>query len=134
MPKKVKKGVDILVSIGANVLGGQRNATLNRSAEAIDTTSKESEGWNEREVGFKEWSVDCDGLMIETDVAYGALETAFMEDQKIDVDIAFKSGAKYSGKAVITDFPIEAPYDDAATYSLTLEGDGKLTKTEAPVT
>ena len=39
-----KKGVDILVSIGNNVLGGQRNATLNRSSESMDSTSKDSEG------------------------------------------------------------------------------------------
>ena len=32
----------------------------------------------------------------------------------------------FGGLAVITDYPIEAPYDDAMTYSLTLEGMGAL--------
>jgi len=32
----------------------------------------------------------------------------------------------FGGLAIITDYPIEAPYDDAVTYSLTLEGMGAL--------
>lgn len=32
----------------------------------------------------------------------------------------------FGGLAVITDYPLEAPYDDAMTYSLTLEGMGAL--------
>ena len=32
----------------------------------------------------------------------------------------------FGGLATITDYPIEAPYDDAVTYSLTLEGVGAL--------
>ena len=32
----------------------------------------------------------------------------------------------FGGLAVITDYPIEAPYDDSMTYSLTLEGMGAL--------
>ena len=33
----------------------------------------------------------------------------------------------FGGLAVITDYPLEAPYDDAMTYSLSLEGMGALT-------
>ena len=33
----------------------------------------------------------------------------------------------FGGLAVITDYPIEAPYDDSVTYSLTFSGMGKLT-------
>ena len=41
----------------------------------------------------------------------------------------------FGGLAVITDYPLEAPYDDAMTYSLTLEGMGALVDLSAdPVT
>ena len=33
---------------------------------------------------------------------------------------------RFGGLAVITDYPLEAPYDDAMTYSLSLEGMGPL--------
>lgn len=123
-----KKGIDILISVNSHILGGQRNATLSRSTESMDATSKDSDGWEEKEIGLKNWSVDCDGLMVEDDAAFLALETAYMTNIKVDVEVAFKSGGKYTGKAIITDFPIEAPYDDLSTYSVSLEGDGKLEK------
>ena len=66
--------------------------------------------------------------MVEDDAAFAALEDAYMNNTKVTIDVAFKSGNKYTGSAIITDFPIEAPYDDLATYSVTLEGDGKLEK------
>lgn len=53
------------------VLAGQRNASLSRSAESIDSTSKDTEGyWKESLQGFKEWSIDCDGAYVESDEAY----------------------------------------------------------------
>ena len=39
------KGVDVLIKIGSQVIGGQRNATIEMSAETIDTTTKSSGGW-----------------------------------------------------------------------------------------
>lgn len=129
MPKV--KGVDVLVKIASNSLGGQRGASLNRSSETIDSTTKDSNGWKENEYGIKEWSVDCDGLFVESDAAYEALETAFIDGTKVSLEIAFPSGLKYSGSALITDFPLEAPYDDNVTYSVSFQGDGALTKTAA---
>lgn len=125
-----KRGLDIIISIGDNVLGGQRNATLNRSSETIDVTNKVSGGWTESLTSVKSWSIDCDGIFVVDDTALDAIETAFLNSTIVDVKIADASWG-YVGKAVITDFPIEAAYDDAATYSLTLTGTGALSKMNA---
>lgn len=127
------KGVDILIKIGTTVLGGQRNATLNRSAETIDVTTKSSNGWRESVASIKDWGVDCDGLLVENDTAYTSLETAYMNGETVTVEVGFPSGTKYSGTAIITDFPIEAPYDDNVTYSVSFQGTGALTKTTGVV-
>ena len=125
------KGVDVQVKVGSNFVAGERNATLNRSAETIDVTTKDSEGWKENEASFKEWGVDSDGLMIENDTAFEALETAFENGEAVALEIALPSGKKYSGNAIITDFPLEAPYDDEMTYSVSFVGTGALTITAA---
>ncbi|SFG10667.1 phage major tail protein, TP901-1 family [Sporolactobacillus nakayamae] len=114
------------------ILAGQRNATLNRSTDTIETTAKDSEGgWKENEAAFKEWSIDADGLLVESDAAYDTLEEKFNNSEKVDVVIIMQNGSKYKGKAVLNDFPIEMPYDDMATYSSSFTGDGPLTKTPA---
>lgn len=132
---KKQTGMKVKVYIGpvgsGKVLAGQQSATLNRSAETIDATSKDTEGfWKESLAGFKEWSIDCDGAFVESDAAYDELETAFLSSENIAVYIEFPSGTKYSGEATITDFPIEAPFDDLVKYSLSLQGSGALVRTK----
>ncbi len=120
------KGVDVAIKVDGTVIAGQRGATLNRSGETLDTTTKDSNGWLENEAGMKEWGVDCDGLLIKDDVGFTALETAFNNGDKVTVEVGLPSGNKYSGDAVITDLPIEAPYDDAVSYSASFAGSGPL--------
>lgn len=125
------RGIDILVSVKSGeeyiAVGGQRGATLSRSSETIDITNKVSGDWKRSIAGLKEWSVDCDGLLLLDDAAYVALETAFLAGDEVEIQIAgTESTLSFSGPAIITDFPIEAPYDDVATYSLSFTGAGAL--------
>lgn len=130
------RGIDILVSVNTGtvavpvytVVGGQRGATLNRSSESIDVTSKVTGDWKKSLSGFKEWSVDCDGLFALTDTGFVALETAFEAGAEVLIKIANGTVLVYSGSAIITDFPIEAPYDDVATYAVSFTGTGALVK------
>jgi TP901-1 family phage major tail protein len=112
-------------------VAGQRGATLNRSAETVDTTSKDSNNWRENEYGIREWSIDFDGLLIESDAAYLELEDAYMNQTKLMVRFETAAGNKYEGTALLTDFPVEGPYDGESTYSGTLMGDGAPVKTAA---
>lgn len=110
-------------------LAGQKNASLKRSADTIDTTSKDSAGyWKENLAGWKEWSIDCDGAFIESDTAYQTLENSFVNGDAVNVYIELPSGIQYSGSAVITDAGLDLPYDDLVTYSFTFQGTGALDK------
>lgn len=132
------KGIDIAISVNTGTaevpvytkVGGQRGATLNRSAETMETTSKDSDDFKEFEYGFKEWSLDADGLFVVDDAGFAALEDAYMTSEKVKVQVAMPSGVKYEGMAIISDLPLEFPYDDMTTYSATLQGSGVLAKTE----
>lgn len=132
------KGVTILIETNIGTVdapnwvkaASQRGSTLNRTAETMETTSKDSEGFKDFEYGFKEWSVNCDGLLVENDLALGHLEEAWFESTKVRARMAFASGRQYMGLCLVTDLPIEAPYDDSATYTLTLQGAGKLERIE----
>lgn len=138
----MKTGVKFLVyaqtgtdaTTGAPILtriAGQRGATLNRSVDTVDVTSKDSAGWRQYEYGIGDWSIDFDGLLVETDTAFKALEDALMNKTKLVVRFETEAGNKYEGTALLTDFPIEGPYDGEATYSGTLTGDGAPTKIAA---
>jgi len=119
-------GIDFVVQIGTQTIGGQQGATLNRSKETIDATHKGSNGWKQVVAGMKEWGIEADGLIVMNDAAFAALETAFLNDAPVQVSIG-AGNMRYQGSAIITDFPLEAGYEDLATYSVTFEGTGPLT-------
>lgn len=129
MPKVA--GVDVLlyakVASTQTLVGGQSGATLNRGTNVMEVTSKGS-GWAENLAGVKSWDIECEGYVVTGDSAYVALETAWETGTAIDVEIRVPSGSTYKGSAIISEFPLEAPQDDALTFSISLVGNGALTK------
>lgn len=110
-------------------VAGQKGLTINRSSESIEISSKDTEGgWKSKIAGAKEWSIDIDGVFVPNDESHKVLGKAFDDGEPVCLKVIDKKTSKgmFGGLAVITDYPIEAPFDDAMTYSLTLEGMGAL--------
>ncbi len=132
---KALAGKDILLAVfnatgdGLLAISGQQGLTINRSADSIEITSKDTDGgWKSKIAGMKEWSIDNDGLYVPNDESHRVLSEAFENGDPVCLKVVngkTKQGM-FGGLAVITDYPLEAPYDDAVTYSLTFEGMGKL--------
>lgn len=131
------RGVDILLLVedpatpGTYItVGGQRGATLSESAETIDETSKDSNGFYEYDYGLGGWNISFDGVYIGDEAGYLALKDAMRAKEKILVRIQEgTSGPVESGTALVTSKDLEAPYDAEATYSGELQGTGQLTTT-----
>lgn len=130
------KGVLIKVNTGTEAtpvwtkVAGQTGATLNRSVETLEATTKDNDS-KEFLGGYDEWSIEAEGLLQLGDAGFEKLEEAFMAKALVKAQFAMPNGDIYTGMAVITDLPIEAPMDDLVTYSVTLQGSGSLAKTEA---
>ena len=127
------RGLEVLISIDGTVVGGQRGASLSMSADDIDITDKNSEGYKAFWVGLKEWSISCDGIVCAGDAGYDALVEKFLAGETIAVEL--KNEAKtfhYSGDVAIASMDFDAQYDDALTYSCELKGAGPLHQGDAP--
>lgn len=135
-------GKDILLcvfdSTGANLLAiaGQQGLKINRSADTIEITSKDTTGgWKGYIAGMKEWSIDNDGLYVASDKAHQALSAAFSNGDPVCIKVINAKAKKgmFGGLASVTEYTLEAPYDDAMTYSITLSGmSGLADLTEDP--
>ena len=119
------KGVDVVVSIGDNILGGQQNASLSRSMSPIDITNKINGEWKEQISGVRSWSLLCSGMFIKDDTAFAALEEAFNNGKSVNLKIT-DSNKGYEGKAIITSFPLSTVYNDTYSYRIMFSGVGKL--------
>lgn len=124
-----EKGNDIRVSVGATLIGGQQNCSINRETETSDTTTKDSGIWSEAEAIGLSWSVDLDGLVVVGDAGLKALETAWENLQQVDVKYGTASNYK-SGRAIITSLSSNSASKEKTTYSVSLQGVGALSKTE----
>lgn len=128
-------GKDILLTVwnadGSKLLAisGQQDLTINRSAETIEVNSKSTPGgWKDSLAGAKEWSIEVGGLWVASDDAHKALAIAFRDSTSVCVKVINKKTNKglFGGLAVITDYPIEAGFEDGVTFSATLQGRGQL--------
>lgn len=138
-------GKDILLCIwnadGTKLyaIAGQQSLTINRTAESIEISSKDTEGgWKSYIAGMKEWSVDNDGVYVADSHSHKALSTAFEDSQPVCIKIVRREQTTsdgsttvtykdlFGGLAAVTDYTLEAPYDDAMTYSISLAGNGAL--------
>ena len=121
------KGLDVLIKVGSTVVGGQRNASLEMSAETIDTTVKTTGGWAAKIPGIKSWTSSCDGVYFVDDTGLEAAQTAFMNGTAVSLEFSNSNGLSYSGQAVITSMSVEAGQEDVVSYTISFEGTGALT-------
>lgn len=128
---KVTKGLDILVYVGEQAIGGQQNCSLSMEADTIDVSNKSDFGWSSFIAGARSWSVSCDGQFITDDKGQEALMAAFVAGTNVKVEMKNADDSVYfAGEAAITSIELEAAFDDVCTMSLELQGLGELAVTK----
>ena len=130
-----KAGKDILLCLftsdGTKLLAiaGQQSLTINRSADTVETTSKDTKGgWKSQMAGMKEWSIDSDGAYVMGAESHKELQKYFESGDLMCIKIVDikESKPRFGGLAVLTEYTLEAPFDDAMTYSCSIAGNGAL--------
>ena len=105
------------------------NWSLDMSADDIDITSFDSAGWRERMQGIKEWSGSFEGNFAPEDTqGQAALINAWLNGQKVTLELQVNQAVKFSGDALVTP-SIETPVDDKASFSCDFQGTGPLAPT-----
>ena len=124
-------GINFTLSLGGvpDILGGQRNVTMNWSMETIDKTSRDSEMWYEYLAGLRGWTIDFDGLFLEDDDAEQVLEDAWINQTTIAIILTTPAGNTYSGTCFLTSYSFTGPYSAESTATGTLQGTGALQST-----
>lgn len=123
--RPLHRGVDVILSVGNKIVGGQTNAVLHRTMSPINITNKINGEWEKSLSGLKSWNLVCSGLIVKNEEAFESLETSFNAGTEVNIKLS-DSNKSYSGTALITDFPVSAPYNSNFSYSITLLGVSEL--------
>ena len=125
MRDTVQRSVDVVLMVNDIPVAGQQNASLTRSMTPIDITNKIFGSWKESLSGTKTWKVSCSGMYVKNAESYKALEDAFMNNKELAVKLIMDNYS-YVGQALITDFPLNAVFNNQFKYTLQLLGTGEL--------
>jgi predicted secreted protein len=126
-------GKKMLVLVGGVAIGATKSFTLTVNSQTIDTTTKDSDAWGESLYGSKDWNVSVDGLY-DPDDPMNAEEIfdAIVGDTRLLLEMAVIDGTGgglvFKGYANASGLTVGASYNDAVTFTGTLQGDGKLEK------
>jgi len=116
-------GADILIWIEGNMVGSQRDVTIDETTAEIDMSSKDA---RERKViaGRYSANISLDALYVPTDTAYIALKAAMRDGTLVEVVRIEEGSVLESANAVVTSLSEKGPDQDAATVSIGLAIDG----------
>ena len=143
-------GSDLLVSIDQSndpanhnsvvILGGSTSCVLNVNQETIDITNKDSGGRKAFLGGASSWTLDVDafytdgtgageGETVRPSTLFDALDNGYRIAVKFYTATANQTDVKkYQGWGYITSISMNGAIGEWGTYSLSVQGDGRLTQ------
>lgn len=131
-------GTSILLQVDTNPAGSanyvnvglQTSATLTMNTAVEDVSNKDSNLWKEYLPGYKDWAIDMDALITETDTGMVQLETRWMAGATVRAIIKTPANpAHWSGTTIVKSLKYTAKDGSAYTGTCSLQGSGALTKT-----
>lgn len=123
-------GINVILKVGANTLGGQVSTTLNLQTVMADTTSKDDAGWQAVLPTTRSGDVSVNGILDTGDTAYEALRAAWVAGTAIACTLVLNVAAKqWAGNFFVEALPGAGDIGSASTYDFTLKSDGTLTYT-----
>ena len=116
-------GTDVLIWVDGNMVGSQRDVTIDEATAEIDVSSKD-----QREMrvlpGRYDSSLSLDALYVPAGTAYLALQAAMRAGTFVEVVVLEDGVVTESADAIVTSLSRAAPDQDAATVSIGLRIDG----------
>ena len=121
-------GINVIVKVGANTLGGQISTSLNLQTVMADTTNKDDAGWQSVIATTRSGDVSVSGVLDAGDTAYEALRAAWVAGTSIACSLVLNlAGKKWAGNFFVEALPGAGDIGSASTYDFTLKSDGVLT-------
>lgn len=115
-----------------------KSCTFQIQADMKEVTSQTSAWYREFKADTANWSMSCEGLIKLQDYNYLYLTDLQKSRESILVKFVVDNGADglviYSGRAYIASITMTGPFNDAATYSVQLQGTGPYSQVGTSVT
>jgi predicted secreted protein len=131
-------GTDLILSVEGVAIAHATSNSFSSEMAMIDVSSKDSSGNQENIAGQKSFSIDFEGLTDFGASGYGFDNLFELLNNKTEIDWIFGADGtpggtevpvapKLSGKGYISSLSLDAPMEDASTYSGSITVTGAVT-------
>jgi predicted secreted protein len=112
-------GTDLILTVATNAVAHTTSASLNIEMATIDVSSKDDSGNQNVIGGQKSSTIDFEGLTDFASSGYGIDDLFDLLDNRTEVAwiLGVSGGANFTGSGFITSLTLDAPMEDASTYS-----------------
>lgn len=127
----VINGSDFFMYDSKTLIGHATSHTLSVTMNAIDSSSKDAAGWEDNIGGIRAWEASGDGLYTFDDTyGFSQLMAIITARTLIMVKLSTTTSTNkyYYGYGRLTSLTLNAPNEDASTYSFSFKGKGALTE------
>lgn len=124
-------GNEIGILIGTDLIGSQKGATITRSAEMLDVSTKADDDASFLP-GKRTMNVEANAFYVTGDTAYGALVTAYEAGTAVtlvwsDNANAVSPATVKTASAYVSNMSLDAPAHGPAEISISLQASGNVT-------
>tara|TARA_R110000868_G_scaffold191793_3_gene436048 strand:+ start:206 stop:592 length:387 start_codon:yes stop_codon:yes gene_type:complete len=124
-------GNEIGILVGSDLIGSQKGATITRSAEMLDVSTKADDDASFLP-GKRTMNVEANAFYVTGDTAYGALVTAYEAGSSVtlvwsDDANAVSPGTVKTASAYVSNMSVDAPAHGPAEISISLQASGNVT-------
>lgn len=124
-------GNEIGILVGSDLIGSQKGATITRSAEMLDVSTKADDDASFLP-GKRTMNVEANAFYVTGDTAYGALVTAYEAGSSVtlvwsDDANAVSPGTVKTASAYVSNMSVDAPAHGPAEISISLQASGNIT-------
>ena len=125
------KGRELLVKRGSSVIAGIRTKGVAFNGEAIDVTTDDDSGYRTMLADAGTYSVDLsiEGITKDNDLRATVMAAGSL--MLTDITIEYPNGDELSGDFFLTSLEESGTYNDAVTFSGSLQSSGTFTFTAA---
>lgn len=120
-------GREFLIKRGSVVIAGVRSKSVSINGEAVDITSDDDGGYRTllSTVGTKSMDLSVEGVSKDADLRDAMLSGSTL--LLTDVNLEYPNGDTVSGNFFLTSFEESAPYNEATTFTASLQSSGEFT-------
>lgn len=112
-------------------VGGQDGLDLNESLGTADTTTKDSNHWEEHIPAFRRMTAEINGIIDEANNVQDELEEMLINRVQKNIKIISAAGGSWTGKASLTEFTRSAAKEEAVRFTASILFTAAVTKVAA---